>query len=138
MKPKSAEHNTQANRRKFVRSGRVTPPSWSCRHELCFPRPRLRFWALAALMAAGLEEVRIGGEIRGMLILTFLAWAFLLETFFGFALAILLVVVVFFEEVLGTAALLTVMVSVMVVFIVMVFVVVTVLLAIIISFGGAL
>ena len=46
--------------------------------------------------------------MRGMLIITFLASAFLLETFFGFAAAVFLVVVVFFEETLGVAVFLTV------------------------------
>jgi len=43
-----------------------------------------------------------------MLIVTFLASAFLLETFFGFATVDFLVVTVFFEETLGVAVFLTV------------------------------
>ena len=79
------------------------------------------------------EAVRIGGEINGTPTLTFLATAFLLETFFGFPAVILLVVVVFFEETLGvavffeetTAIPLTMMVSVvMAVFVVTVVVIV--------------
>lgn len=43
-----------------------------------------------------------------MLIITFFASAFLLETFFGFAAVVFLVVAVFFEETLGVAVFLTV------------------------------
>jgi len=46
--------------------------------------------------------------MRGMLIITFLASAFLLETFFGFAAVVFLVVAAFFEETLGVAVFLTV------------------------------
>lgn len=88
-----------------------------------------------------LEEVGISSEIKGTWMLTFLAWAFLLETFFGFAAVIFLVVVVFLEETLGGfAVLLTAIVSlVTVVFMVMVVsVVVTVLFAIMVFFLPAL
>ena len=52
-------------------------------------------------------EVSIGGDTKGILILTFLASAFLLETLFGLA-AVVFLVVVFFEETLGVAVFLTV------------------------------
>jgi len=42
-----------------------------------------------------------------MLVITFLASAFLLETFFGFAAVVFLVVADFFEETLGVAVFLT-------------------------------
>ena len=69
--------------------------------------------------------------------LTFLAWAFLLETFFGFE-AVILLVVVFFEETLGVVAPLTATVSlVTVVFMVMVVSVVLMVFFAIMAFFGA-
>ena len=46
--------------------------------------------------------------MKGIPILTFLASVFLLETFFGFAAVVFLVVVAFFEETLGVAVFLIV------------------------------